>query len=174
MVGAEIVQTGVRTTWLRVHELLTAANEHATDIEDGRACRIAALMAFELARPDTIDTRSDLNRRVVAAKNSKRLGREALCADTALLDQLRAAVAHSADADGWAALRKVGAALQRADPEWMPERWGYDTELGLINATKQFDIRKVERNGRKVPEIRAHRRGTRSSSPSDDSPARQR
>ncbi|MGY2119534.1 hypothetical protein ACW9HR_37095 [Nocardia gipuzkoensis] len=26
--------------------------------------------------------------------------------------------------DGWATLKKVFATLKRADPEWMPERWG--------------------------------------------------
>lgn len=53
-------------------------------------------------------------------------------------------------------LEKVVDALERADPEWMPERWGYTTDLGLIGATGRFDIRKVDRpNAKKVPEIRA-------------------
>ncbi|WP_175648139.1 hypothetical protein [Nocardia donostiensis] len=50
------------------------------------------------------------------------------------------------------------AALECADAEWMPERWGYDTDLGLINATGRFDIRKVERNGRKTLEVRDRKR----------------
>lgn len=158
LVGAEIVRTGIRTIWSRVHELLTAADERTTDVDDGQACRIAALMALELARPETIDARRDLSRRVVAAKVPHRHSRESLRADTALLDQLHAAYARSVGSgDGWASLKKVVAALQRADPEWMSERWGYDTDLGLINATTEFDIRKVDCNGRTVPEIRTQR-----------------
>ncbi|WP_405135523.1 hypothetical protein [Nocardia sp. NBC_01388] len=154
LVGAEILHTGIRTIWLRIHELLTAANEHATAIDDGRACRIAALMTEELAHPETVDTRRDLNRRVVAAKIGHCHGRHALLADTALLDQLRTAVTRSAGTDGWAELKKVVAALRQADREWMPERWGYDTDLGLISATSEFEIRKVDRDGRKVPQVR--------------------
>jgi hypothetical protein len=155
LVGAEILRTGIRTIWLRVHELLTAADGYTTDLDDGRACRIAALMAGELASPDTIDTRRNLTRRVLAAKNPQRHTREQLLTDSALIDQLHAAVAGSARKDdGWATLRKVSTALTRANPEWVCEVWGFDSDLGLIKATGLFEIRRVPRDGKRAVEIR--------------------
>ncbi|MEU8901305.1 hypothetical protein AB0C65_35935 [Nocardia sp. NPDC048505] len=157
LIGAEVVHLAIRTIWLRLHDLLTAALPHSHDAEDGKALRVAALMTKEMADPYDVDTRRDLSRRVIAVLVTERLGREALCADEKLMATLHTAVTRCADREsGWAPIPRVGAALKRIDGEWMPERWGFDTDLGLISATGQFAIRKVTGKGRKKStEIRA-------------------
>lgn len=151
-----IVVVAMKSMWSQVHTLLTRAAEHASDPDDRRACRIAALMAHELLHPEQIDYRRDINRRIMAARVDRRRTRSELRQDDRLMALLDGAVGKAARAeDRWATLKKVVAALHRADEEYMPEKWGFDTDLGLISSTGRFDIRKVERNGRKVTEVRA-------------------
>ncbi|WP_327116618.1 hypothetical protein OHB12_05090 [Nocardia sp. NBC_01730] len=66
-----IVLVAVGSMWSQVYTLLSRAAEHATDPDDRKACRIAALMAHELRHPEQIDYRRDINRRVVALKEER-------------------------------------------------------------------------------------------------------
>ncbi|MGY5227140.1 hypothetical protein [Nocardia asiatica] len=138
----------MRSMWQQVHTPLTRAAELAREPEDRRSCKVAALMAHELAHPEQIDYRHDINRRIMAltdpAHSRAAGGRRA--PDDSAAETLSAAARAE---DGWATSKKVVAALKRADPEWMPERWGYTTDLGLLYATGRFDIRKVDRPTRR-------------------------
>lgn len=158
LTSVKIVLVAIGSLWSQVHTLLSRASEHATDPDDRKACRIAAPMAHELRHPEQIDYRRDINRRIMALRIDRRRTRGELVHDEQLMTLLRDAVGKAARPDGWATLKKVVAALECADAEWMPERWGYDTDLGLINATGRFDIRHVEHNGRKTLEVRDRKR----------------
>lgn len=70
---------------------------------------------------------------------------------------LREALSAAARAeDGWATSKRSSTPSNAPIPSGCPSGGGYTTDLGLIDATGRFDIRKVDRpNAKKVPEIRA-------------------
>ncbi|WP_280309447.1 hypothetical protein [Nocardia abscessus] len=72
LTSVNIVLVAMRSMWQQVHTLLTRAAELARDPEDRTSCKIAALMAHELAHPEQIDSRRDINRRIMALKQDRR------------------------------------------------------------------------------------------------------
>ncbi|MEW1734376.1 hypothetical protein AB0346_00295 [Nocardia beijingensis] len=72
LTSVNVVVVAMRSMWQQVHTLLARAAELAREPEDRRSCTVAALMAHELAHPEQIDYRHDINRRIMALTQTRR------------------------------------------------------------------------------------------------------
>lgn len=146
-----------RSTWEQVRLLLRQVLDHVRDPHHRRACRLAALVVDEILHPDSTGTRRDINHRILAITVGRSSAAE-LVADRQLMQLLHESVAATARANSWSSMSDVSAALEHADSDWTPARWGYTSLIKLIAATKQFSVRSLPRKGQQVIEIRVRRR----------------
>ncbi|WP_280416849.1 hypothetical protein [Nocardia carnea] len=142
-----------KSVWIEVHSMLGRVR----DPQQRRACRVAALLVDEVLHSDPGGARGDIGKRVLAIMVGRRNTGE-LVADHRLMGLLRDSVAAAAQPNSWSPISAVSAALEHADPDWMPQRWGYTCDIKLIAATKQFSIRRLPRKGQQVIEVRTRRR----------------
>ncbi|MBF4999135.1 hypothetical protein IRT45_18470 [Nocardia sp. BSTN01] len=153
VIQARIAAVGCKAIWLHASDLLTRGAKCARDHDDVAACRVAALMARELADPHSINPQRSIDRRVLLAANDKH-SRDELLADQKLMNLLYNAAAATARANGWSRMTDITAACMKADQTWACERWGYKADIALIAATKKFSIRRIQRQSQTVIEIR--------------------
>jgi hypothetical protein len=144
-----------KSVWVQVGDLLARVR----DPHSRKACRIAALVVDEIAHPDSGRDRRGIDRRILAITVGRRDVDE-LVADEQLMQLLHKSVAAAARPNGWSPISGVSAALERADADWMPQRWGYLSDIKLISATGQFSMRRLPRQGQQVIEVRARRGST--------------
>ncbi|MFE3444978.1 hypothetical protein ACFXNW_18255 [Nocardia sp. NPDC059180] len=148
-----------KSVWEQVLVVLGRVLGRLRDPHHRKACRIAALLVGEILQPGSGSggARRDVDQRILAITVGRRSAAE-LVADERLMQLLHESVAAAAHANGWSPISAVSSALEHADPSWMPQRWGYPSDIKLIAATKQFSIRRLPRKGQQVIEIRGRRR----------------
>ncbi|WP_280387737.1 hypothetical protein [Nocardia wallacei] len=154
---SQAVGSANKSVWTEAHALLRRVLGHVRNPQARKACRIAALLVDEILHPDAGRDRRDINQRILAIEVGRRAAGE-LAADERLMQVLHEAVAATARPNSWSPISAVSAALEHADPDWTPARWGYLSDIKLIAATKQFAIRSLPRKGQQVIEVRARRR----------------
>ncbi|MCC3318271.1 hypothetical protein [Nocardia africana] len=153
VIQARIAAVGCKAIWGHASDLLTRGAKYARDHDDVAACRVAALMARELADPHSINHQRSIDRRVLLAANDKH-SRDQLLANQKLMNLLYDAAAATSGTNGWSRMTDVTAACMKADHTWACERWGYKADIALIAATKKFSIRRIQRRRQTVIEIR--------------------
>lgn len=79
-----------------------------------------------------------------------RRGTQQLRGDAQLMQLLRNAVAACSDDDGWASLGSVGSTIAKRAPEFDSRNWGYAKLIGLVTATDDFDVERVDGHGGQV------------------------
>lgn len=145
-----------KEVWEQVRVLLGRVLGHVRDPQHRTACRIAVLLVDEVLHPDSGRTHRDIDQRILAITVGRRSPAE-LVADEQLMQLLHESVTVTAQANSWSPISAVSVALEHADPDWTPARWGYPSDIKLIAATEQFSIRRLPRKGQQVIEVRARR-----------------
>lgn len=156
LIQARIVAVAIRAIWAHTAELLSRTAGHARDHDDAKSCRVAAVMARELAHPESINRQRGIERRILLAANPQH-SRAELLADEALMNLLYEAVAATARGNTWSRMSEVTEACMKADRAWACERWGFKADIALVAATGKFAIRRVQCKGQTVIEIRRRR-----------------
>ncbi|WP_405161500.1 hypothetical protein OG203_34975 [Nocardia sp. NBC_01499] len=146
-----------KSVWVQLGVLLGRVLGCVRDPEQRKACRIAAVLVEEILHPSSDAARRDINQRILAITVGRRSAAE-LVSDEVLMQLSHASVAATAQHNSWSPMSAVSVALEHADRDWTPARWGYRSELKLLAATKEFSIRRLPRKGQEVMEIRARRR----------------
>lgn len=155
LVSTQAVASANKSVWLQVHNLLGRVLGHARDQQSRETCRVVALLVENILHVNSEDARRDQRTLVI---DVGRRSADELVADEQLMQLLHESVAATARPNDWSPMSAVSAALEQAERDWTPTRWGYKSDIKLIAATQQFSLRHLSRKGKKVTEIRVRRR----------------